>query len=124
MAFSAKFLAQRMTESFKALRRAWFAINALEPAIALLSDEALSGRILALKEQLSKEALELEATNPEAKRDAYNRILDPYLHEVFAIVREAGKRVLSMRHFDVQLLGAWVYTLARFLKCVRVKARR
>ena len=63
-------------------------INALEPAIAALSDD------------------ELRAKTAEFKaRVASGETLDAVLPEAFAVVREAGKRVLSMRHFDVQLIG-------------------
>ncbi|MEP6943143.1 MAG: preprotein translocase subunit SecA [Betaproteobacteria bacterium] len=63
-------------------------INALEPAMAALSDEELRAKTDAFKERVGK-GEELEAVLPEA----------------FAVVREAGKRTLQMRHFDVQLLG-------------------
>jgi preprotein translocase subunit SecA len=64
------------------------AINALEPAIAALSDAELRAKTGALRERVG---------NGEA--------LDAVLPEAFAIVREAGKRTLQMRHFDVQLVG-------------------
>jgi len=63
-------------------------INALEPAISALTDEALKAKTAEFKERVAK-GEELDAILPEA----------------FAVVREAGKRALSMRHFDVQLLG-------------------
>ncbi len=63
-------------------------VNALEPAIAALSDEALKGKTAELK-----------------GRVAAGEELDAVLPEAFAVVREAGKRALSMRHFDVQLMG-------------------
>ncbi|MDH4180963.1 MAG: preprotein translocase subunit SecA, partial [Betaproteobacteria bacterium] len=64
------------------------AINALEPAIAALSDEALRNKTAELK-----------------ARVAAGETLDAVLPEAFAVVREAGKRTLNMRHFDVQLIG-------------------
>jgi preprotein translocase subunit SecA len=63
-------------------------INALEPAMAALSDDALKAKTAELKTRLG---------NGEE--------LDAVLAEAFAVVREAGKRALSMRHFDVQLMG-------------------
>jgi len=63
-------------------------VNALEPAIAALSDEELKGKTVELK-----------------GRVAAGEELDAVLPEAFAVVREAGKRALSMRHFDVQLMG-------------------
>ncbi len=63
-------------------------INALEPAISALSD------------------VELAAKTAEFKgRSAQGESLDALLPEAFAVVREAGKRVLLMRHFDMQLIG-------------------
>jgi preprotein translocase subunit SecA len=63
-------------------------INALEPAVAALSDEALRGKTDELKARVTS-----------------GETLDAVLPEAFAVVREAGKRVLNMRHFDVQLIG-------------------
>ena len=63
-------------------------INALEPSISALSDDALKGKTAELK-----------------TRVANGEELDAVLPEAFAVVREAGKRALSMRHFDVQLMG-------------------
>ncbi len=66
-------------------------INALEPAMEALSDEAL------------------QAKTPEFRtRLASGETLDALLPEAFAVVREASKRVLGMRHFDVQLVGGMV----------------
>ena len=64
------------------------AINALEPATAALTDAALREKTAELK-----------------ARVAGGATLDDVLAEAFAVVREAGKRTLAMRHFDVQLMG-------------------
>ena len=66
-------------------------INALEPAMEGLSDEQLTAKTAEFKE-----------------RYAQGESLDDLLPEAFAVVREAGKRVLGMRHFDVQLVGGMV----------------
>ena len=66
-------------------------INALEQEFAALSDEELRGKTVAFRERL-----------------AQGEELDDLLPEAFAVVREAGKRVLGMRHFDVQLIGGMV----------------
>ena len=66
-------------------------INALEPAISALSDAQLRGKTDELRQKL-----------------AAGSALDDLLPEAFAVVREAGKRVLGMRHFDVQLVGGMV----------------
>ncbi|MDX9886059.1 preprotein translocase subunit SecA [Thauera sp.] len=66
-------------------------INALEGEVSALSDEALRGKTAEFKERL-----------------ASGETLDALLPEAFAVVREAGKRVHGMRHFDVQLVGGMV----------------
>ncbi|MBO8173163.1 MAG: accessory Sec system translocase SecA2 [Bacillaceae bacterium] len=66
-------------------------INALEPEISRLSDDALRNKTEAFKERLKK-----------------GETLDDILNEAYAVVREASKRVLNMRHFDVQLMGGIV----------------
>ncbi len=66
-------------------------INALEPGIAALSDEALRAKTTEFKERLAK-----------------GEGLEDVLPEAFAVVREAAKRVLNMRHFDVQLIGGMI----------------
>ncbi|NMG21648.1 preprotein translocase subunit SecA [Brasilonema bromeliae] len=63
-------------------------INLLEEDIKALSDEELKGKTAELKQRLKK-----------------GETLDDILPEAFAVVREAGRRVLGLRHFDVQLLG-------------------
>jgi preprotein translocase subunit SecA len=94
------------------------AINALEPEVQKLSDEQLrakTGEFRArIKERLSQIADEPDADPDrqkeiEAQRDqALKEILDDLLVEAFAVAREAGRRVLNMRHFDVQLIGGMV----------------
>ena len=63
-------------------------INALEGEISALSDEALRGKTAEFRQRV-----------------ANGETLDALLSEAFAVVREAGKRVHGMRHFDVQLVG-------------------
>ncbi|MGH8705350.1 MAG: preprotein translocase subunit SecA, partial [Burkholderiales bacterium] len=80
-------------------------INALEPEISALSDGALRGKTGELKRRLA----ETIAAAPEEQRDVTERnAVEELLPEAFAVVREAGKRTLHMRHFDVQLLGGMV----------------
>jgi preprotein translocase subunit SecA len=66
-------------------------INGLEPAIEKLTDQELAGKTVSLKERLAK-----------------GEPLDALLPEAFAVVREASRRVLAMRPFDVQLVGGIV----------------
>jgi len=105
-------------------------INALEPAMQQLSDEQLRAKTdefraqikariqeaeaemarvsaamqSAPDDQLRSEMEELSKRRLEARNEALNEILP----QAFAVVREAGRRVLNMRHFDVQLIGGMV----------------
>lgn len=72
----------------KGYRRTVEKINALESGLASLDDAALQGKTAEFRQRL-----------------AQGEALDGLLPEAFAVVREAGKRTLKMRHFDVQLLG-------------------
>ena len=73
------------------LRRTSERVNALEPETAALSNDELRGK-----------------TDEFRARLAEGELLDAMLPEVFAVVREAGKRTLGMRHFDVQIMGGQV----------------
>ena len=73
-------------------------INLLEEEIVPLSDEQLRLKTAELRKQLE------DAGSFEKQRE----LLDELLPEAFAVVREASKRVLGMRHFDVQLIGGMV----------------
>ncbi len=78
----------------RVLRKMWKVvekINALEDQISALTDEALQAKTIEFRQRISQGAT-----------------LEQLLPEVFAVVREAGKRTLNMRHFDVQLLGGMV----------------
>ena len=79
-------------------------INSLEPQFEKLSDEELRAKTDEFKEILAKRTT---SDNPKADRILEKEALDKILPEAFATVREAGKRVLNMRHFDVQLIGAY-----------------
>lgn len=71
------------------------AVNALEPAISALSDGELRAKTAEFKEKLAAAKTPAEET----------AILEKILSEAFAVVREASKRTLGQRHFDVQLIG-------------------
>ncbi|MAI90154.1 preprotein translocase subunit SecA [Ponticaulis sp.] len=86
-----KFFGSANERQLKPFRARVQRINALEPVIEALSDEALRA-----KTQEFKTALANGAT------------LDSILEEAFAVVREGSKRALGMRHFDVQLIGGMV----------------
>jgi len=86
-----KIFGSRNERLIKRYRKVVDQINALEDEMSALSDEALRAK-----------------TDEFRKRHAEGESLDELLPEAFAVVREAGKRVLDMRHFDVQLIGGMV----------------
>lgn len=79
-------------------------INSLEPQFEQLTDEELRAKTDEFKAILAK-----RPTSEDFKTDRKleKEALDKILPEAFATVREAGKRVLNMRHFDVQLIGGY-----------------
>ncbi len=83
-----KIFGSRNDRLLKQYRASVVRINAMEAALEQLSDEALRGKTQEFKERLIK-----------------GETLDALLPEAFAVVREGSKRVMKMRHFDVQLLG-------------------
>jgi preprotein translocase subunit SecA len=91
LGFAKKFFGSSNERKVKAMSAQVAKINALEPEYAALSDEALKAKTEEFKARLAK-----------------GETLDSLLPEAFAVVREAGKRVLGMRHFDVQMVGGMV----------------
>src|SRR5262244_1451145 len=87
----AKVVGTQNERELKRLRPLVAQINALEPSVQGLSDEALRQKTVEFRGRLGK-----------------GETLDDLMPEAFAVVREAGRRVLNMRHFDVQLVGGAV----------------
>ena len=87
----AKVFGTKNEREIKAMQPTVAAISELEPAMRQLSDIDLAAKTIEFKEKLAQGAP-----------------LDDLLVEAFAVVREAGRRVLNMRHFDVQLIGGMV----------------
>ena len=80
-------------------------INALEPKLARLSDQELKAHTVKFRKQIA----EIREKDPKADSNGkMARFLEQIQPEAFALVREAGKRTLGMRHFDVQLMGGMV----------------
>src|SRR5262249_54908194 len=86
-----KILGTSHEREVKRMRPRVEAINALESTMSALTDAELKAKTAEFKEKLDNGAS-----------------LDDILHEAFAVCREAGKRVLNMRHYDVQLIGGMV----------------
>src|SRR5580765_1098755 len=87
----AKVIGTQNERDLKKLRPIVEQVAAFEPALQALSDEQLRGKTAEFKERL-----------------AGGETLDDLLPEAFAVVREAGRRMLNMRHFDVQIIGGAV----------------
>src|SRR5689334_890110 len=87
----AKVVGTQNERELKRVRPVVAAINALEPSIQSLSDAQLRAKTAEFRERVAK-----------------GEPLDHVLPEAFAVVREAGRRTLNMRHFDVQLIGGAV----------------
>ena len=83
-----KLFGSKNEREVKRMQKAVLAVNALEERMIALSDEQLKAKTSEFKERLAK-----------------GETLDQLLPEAFAVAREAGKRVMGMRHFDVQLIG-------------------
>ncbi|MGC8549346.1 MAG: preprotein translocase subunit SecA [Acidobacteriaceae bacterium] len=81
-------------------------IGAFEPEMQKLSDEELKAKTAEFRARITQALEGIEDEDDRAK--AEKQVLDEILPEAFAVVREAGRRVLQMRHFDVQLIGGIV----------------
>ncbi len=78
-------------------------VNALEPEIERLSDEQLIAKTGEFKARVDR--ARSSAKNPDHEKDLVGDAIDEMLPEAFAVVREAGRRVLGQRHYDVQVMG-------------------
>src|SRR5687767_12618678 len=94
MSFLTKVLRAGEGKKLKALQTLVPDINALEPEIQALSDDALRHKTVEFRERLAN-------VPPEEVDDALNDLL----LEAFAVTREAARRVIGQRHYDVQLMG-------------------
>jgi preprotein translocase subunit SecA len=130
----AKVFGTQNERDIKRLRPLVAQINALEPQMQQFSDEQLRAKTdefrARIKERVQDAETEIARLNAEMKissseapsdqlraemeglgkrrLEARNQVLDDILPEAFAVAREAGRRILNMRHFDVQLIGGMV----------------
>ncbi|MGI4853585.1 MAG: preprotein translocase subunit SecA [Janthinobacterium lividum] len=81
-------------------------INGFEASISALTDEQLRGKTVEFRERIQSRAGAI--ADRDERIAAEKVVLDEMLPEAFAVVREAGKRAVSMRHFDVQMIGGMV----------------
>ncbi|MBV8516758.1 MAG: preprotein translocase subunit SecA, partial [Acidobacteria bacterium] len=101
----------------KAMRPTVERINALEPEISRLSDDELRAKTEEFRQRLRpavqaladvRREVPIDENAVKAAKADLQAALDEILPEAFAVCREGGKRVLNMRHFDVQLMGGIV----------------
>jgi len=105
-AIVAKVFGTKNEREVKRLTPSVVQINALEPQMQALTDAQLRAKTEEFRRRLAERVESIE--DDDDRRAAENQFLDEILPEAFAVVREAGRRVLNMRHFDVQLIGGMV----------------
>src|ERR1700676_395683 len=104
----AKFIGTKHERDVKKIQPLVAAINAREAETKALSDEELKTRFAKLKTQVQEELKDADPSEKDPYKEQLRRALEPAIAPAFALVREAGRRFLNMRHFDVQLIGGMV----------------
>jgi preprotein translocase subunit SecA len=103
----ARFIGTKHERDVKRIQPLVEAINALEPEMKKLSDEQIGARTVALRAEVQARFEGLERDDPDYKAKMQDA-LAPTIVAAFAVAREAGRRTMGMRHFDVQLIGGIV----------------
>ncbi|HEX9121034.1 MAG TPA: preprotein translocase subunit SecA, partial [Terriglobales bacterium] len=103
---AAKIFGTRNEREVKRLMPSVEQINALEPQMHGHTDAELRAKTDEFRKRLAQRLEGIE--DDDERRAAENQFLQEILPEAFAVVREAGRRTLNMRHFDVQLIGGAV----------------
>jgi preprotein translocase subunit SecA len=101
------FIGTRHERDIKKLKPLIAAINALEPEMQSLSEEGFKTRFAALRQQVQEQLKDADPAE-KAYKEQLQKALEPTIPPTFALAREAGRRFLNMRHFDVQLIGGMV----------------
>ncbi len=103
----ARFIGTKHERDIKKLQPVIAAINAREPEVRSLTDEGLKTRFTELRAQVQEQLKDADPAEP-AYKEQLQKALEPAIVPAFALVRDAGRRFLNMRHFDVQLIGGIV----------------
>ena len=103
----ARFIGTKHERDIKKLQPLIAAINAREAEVQSLSDEGRKTRFAELRAQVQEQLKDADPAEP-AYKEQLQKALEPAIVPTFALVREAGRRFLNMRHFDVQLIGGMV----------------
>src|ERR1700757_558235 len=103
----ARFIGTKHERDIKLIQPVVNEINALEPAMQKLTEAELAAYTPKLKAEVQAGLEGVEDNDPDIKQKL-KEALEPAIVPAFAAVREAGRRTLGMRHFDVQLIGGIV----------------
>jgi preprotein translocase subunit SecA len=103
----ARFIGTKHERDIKKLQPVIAAINAREAEVRSLSDEGLKTHFGELRAQVHEQMKDADPAE-SAYKEQLQKALEPVIVPAFALVREAGRRFLNMRHFDVQLIGGMV----------------
>ncbi|MGB0036920.1 MAG: preprotein translocase subunit SecA, partial [Candidatus Acidiferrales bacterium] len=108
----ARFIGTKHERDIKQIQPLVGEINALEPEMKQLADSDFAARTAALRAEVQERMQGIEEPSDPHYKEQYKRqlqeALEPSLIPAFALCREAGRRTLGMRHFDVQLIGGIV----------------
>ncbi len=108
----ARFIGTKHERDVKRIQPLIVAINELEPEMQKLSDDEIGARTLALRSEVQERMQGIEESNDPQQKEQYKKqlqeALEPAVVPAFALAREAGRRTIGMRHFDVQLIGGIV----------------
>jgi preprotein translocase subunit SecA len=103
----ARFIGTKHERDVKKIQPIVADVNAIESEMKALSDAQIGERMNALRAEVQGRLEDVERDDPNYK-DKLREAVDPAIVPAFALVREAGRRTLGMRHFDVQLIGGYV----------------
>src|SRR5256714_200791 len=103
----ARFIGTKHERDIKKLQPVIAAINAREAEVRALSNEELKTRFAELRTQVQEQVKDADPAEPSYKEEL-QKALEPAIVPAFALVREAGRCFVNMRHFDVQLIGGIV----------------
>jgi preprotein translocase subunit SecA len=103
----ARFIGTKHERDVKKLQPTIAAMNVREAEVRALSDAELKSRFMELRAQVQEQLKDADPAEPTF-RELMQQALEPAIVPAFALVREAGRRFLNMRHFDVQLIGGIV----------------